>query len=176
MTGNEQARRLPMTVTFLEMAAKPVALPPPMPRGKIAFLRSEHPTVHFYRYLYDAVGSKYFWVDRKKLSDEKLTDIIHAANNQLYVLYTEGTPAGMAELEFRADGTANISYFGLTPEATGKRLGYFFLYQACASAWAQPISKLLVNTCTLDHPRALPLYQRLGFTPYAREERFVELI
>jgi hypothetical protein len=43
------------------------------------------------------------------------------------------------------------------------------------SAWAQPISKLLVNTCTLDHPRALPLYQRLGFTPYSREERFVEL-
>jgi hypothetical protein len=27
----------------------------------------------------------------------------------------------------------------------------------------------------LDHPRALPLYQRLGFTPYSREERFVEL-
>lgn len=46
----------------------------------------------------------------------------------------------MAELDFRADGVANIAYFGLTPEATGKRLGYFFLYQkACASAWAQPI-------------------------------------
>jgi len=60
MPGNEHPRRLPMTVTFLEMAAKPVALPPPLPRGKIAFLRSEHPTVHFYRYLYDAVGSKYF--------------------------------------------------------------------------------------------------------------------
>ena len=27
----------------------------------------------------------------------------------------------------------------------------------------------------LDHPRALPLYQRIGFTAYAREERFVEL-
>ena len=62
-----------------------------------------------------------------------------------------------------------------TPEATGKRLGYFFLYQACVSAWAQPITRLLVNTCTLDHPRALPLYQRMGFTPYSREERFVEL-
>ena len=81
----------------------------------------------------------------------------------------------MAELDFRADGTANIAYFGLMPEAIGKRLGYFFLYQACISAWVQPISKLLVNTCTLDHPRALPLYQRMGFSPYSREERFVEL-
>jgi hypothetical protein len=43
------------------------------------------------------------------------------------------------------------------------------------NAWAQPISRLTINTCTLDHPRALPLYQRLGFTAYAREERFVEL-
>ena len=175
MAAVESTRRIPMTVTFLEMTAKPAALPPPMPRGKIAYIKSERPPIHFYRYLYDAVGAKYFWVDRKKISDDQLAEIIHAPGNHLYVLYTEGSPAGMAELDFRADGTANIAYFGLTPEATGKRLGYFFLYQTCASAWVQPISKLLVNTCTLDHPRALPLYQRMGFKPYAREERFVEL-
>ena len=56
-----------------------------------------------------------------------------------------------------------------------KRLGYFFLYQAVMNAWSRPISKLLVNTCTLDHPRALPLYQRLGFVPYSREDRYIEL-
>ena len=127
-----------MTVTFLEMTAKPAALPPPLPRGKIAYLKSEQPPVHFYRYLYDTVGGKYFWVDRKKISDDKLTEIIHAPSNQLFVLYTEGSPAGMAELDFRADGTANIAYFGLMPEATGKRLGYFFLYQTCMSAWPSP--------------------------------------
>src|SRR5689334_24662117 len=38
------------------------------------------------------------------------------------------------------------SYFGLMPEAIGKRLGYYFLYQAIANAWAHPITKLLVNT------------------------------
>ncbi len=47
----------------------------------------------------------------------------------------------------------------------GKQLGYFFLYHACVNAWARPISRLLVNTCTLDHPRALPLYQRLASFP-----------
>ncbi len=114
-----------MTVTFLEMTARPSALPPPFPRGKIAFLGSEHPPVHFYRYLYDTVGGKYFWVDRKKISDEKLAEIIQAPNNHLYILYTEGTPGGMAELELRGDGTANISYFGLTPEATGTAAGLF---------------------------------------------------
>ena len=64
MSASGDPRRISMTVTFLEMTAKPAALPPPLPRGKIAFLRSEHPPVHFYRYLYDTVGGKYFWVDR----------------------------------------------------------------------------------------------------------------
>jgi hypothetical protein len=27
-----------------------------------------------------------------------------------------------------------------------------------------------VQTCTLDHPRALPLYQQMGFIPFAQEE------
>jgi hypothetical protein len=168
-------RRIPMTVTFLEMTARPAALPPPLPRGKIAFLRAESPPPHFYRYLYDTIGEKYFWVDRRKLSPEKLSEIIHGDNTQIYVLYADGNPAGMAELDLRANGDCNIAYFGLMPEAIGKRLGFYFLYQTCMSAWAQPIARLLINTCTLDHPRALPLYQRLGFTPYSREERFVEL-
>ena len=168
-------RRIPMTVTFLEMTAKPFALPPPQPRGKTAFLRVENPPNHFYRYLYDTIGEKYFWVDRRKLSPEQLAAIICSPNTLLYVLYTDGSPAGLAEIELRTNGTANIAYFGLMPEAIGRRLGYFFLYHSCVSAWSHPISKLLVNTCTLDHPRALPLYQRMGFTPYSREERFVEL-
>jgi hypothetical protein len=30
---------------------------------------------------------------------------------------------------------------------------------------------MTVNTCTLDHPRALPAYQSWGFHPVRREER-----
>jgi GNAT superfamily N-acetyltransferase len=166
--------RIPMTVTFLEMKAKPSALPPPSPRGRHAILRAENPPPHFYRYLYDTIGEKYFWVDRRKLTFDKLAEIIHAPTNFLYVLYAEGNPAGMSEIELKPDGTANIAYFGLMPEAHGKRLSFFFLYHTCMNAWA--VSRLTVNTCTLDSPRALPLYQRMGFVPYSREERFVELL
>jgi hypothetical protein len=169
------ARRIPMTVTFLEMNARPTALPPPQPKGKIALLKSEKPPAHFYRYLYDTIGKDYYWVDRKKLTPEGLEAVIQDPLNQMFVLYTEGNPAGLAELDLRKTGAANISYFGLMPEAIGKRLGYFFFYHTCMNAWAMPISRLTINTCTLDHPRALPLYQRLGFTAYAREERFIEL-
>ena len=115
-------------------------------------------------------------MDRRKLTEEALTTLIQDPKNTLYVLYAEGSPAGMAELDFRKDGAANISYFGLMPEVIGRGLGFYLLYHSCMNAWAQPISRLTVNTCTLDHPRALPLYQRMGFVPYAREERYVELL
>ena len=81
----------------------------------------------------------------------------------------------MAELDFRVEGLGQLAYFGLIPEYIGRRLGYFFLYHATMIAWSRPISKFLVNTCTLDHPRALPLYQRMGFVPYARENRYIEM-
>ncbi len=175
MRASSAKRRIPMTVTFLEMNAKPNVLPPPQPRGKVALLRCEKPPNHFYRYLYDTIGNDYFWVDRKKLAPEALTEVIHDPLNHLFILYTDGYPAGMAELDLRKAGYCNISYFGLMPEAIGKRLGFFFLYHTCVNAWLQPIQRLTVNTCTLDHPRALALYQRMGFSAYDRQERFVEL-
>jgi GNAT superfamily N-acetyltransferase len=176
MTGVRPPRRIPTVVTFLEMKARPSALPPPQPKGKIALLRALHPPVHFYRYLYDEIGRAYHWVDRKKLSDEQLAALLAEDRLEIFVLYVDGCPAGMAELEFRDATTANLAYFGLIPEYVGRRLGYFFLYHSALNAWAKPISRFLVNTCTLDHPRALPLYQRLGFTPYNREDRVIELL
>jgi GNAT superfamily N-acetyltransferase len=168
-------KRVPMTVTFLEMRGRPAALPPPPPKGKVAILRAEMPPVHFYRYLYDLIGGPYLWVDRRKLDDAALADIIHDPMVELYVLYVGGCPAGMAEVDFRKTGVGQISYFGLMPDFIGKHFGYFFLYHTVANAWAHGITTLLVNTCTLDHPRALTLYQRMGFAPYSREDRFIEL-
>jgi len=168
-------KRIPMTVTFLEMHGRPTAFPPPQPKSKVAILRAETPPVHFYRYLYDTIGEPYWWVDRRKLSDAALAEIIHHPKVELYVLYADGCPAGMAELEFRNPEAAQLAYFGLMPEFVGRKLGYYFVYHAVSIAWSRPISSLLINTCTLDHPRALPLYQRVGFVPYSREDRYIEL-
>lgn len=176
MAGSKSTKFLPMTVTFLEMRSKPPALPPPQPKGKVAILKAESPPVHFYRYLYDTIGRDYHWVDRKRLDDASLATLLETPQIELYVLYANGCPAGMAELDFRDANTGLLAYFGLMPEFIGKRLGYFFLYHTVANAWAHPITTLLVNTCTLDHPRALPLYQRMGFVPYSREDRSVELL
>jgi GNAT superfamily N-acetyltransferase len=176
MAGTKSKRFLPMTVTFLDMKSKPAVLPPPLPVGKVAMLRSEKPPIHFYRYLYDTIGKDYYWVDRRRMDDVTLASIIQHPLVELFVLYVDGCPGGMAELDFRDAGTGLLAYFGLMPEYIGRRLGHFFLYHTVMNAWAHPITTLLVNTCTLDHPRALPLYQRMGFAPYSREDRSVELL
>ncbi|MEL7173881.1 MAG: N-acetyltransferase, partial [Pseudomonadota bacterium] len=33
------------------------------------------------------------------------------------------------------------------------------------------VERMTVNTCTLDHPRALGTYQKAGFVPIRRETR-----
>jgi hypothetical protein len=42
-------------------------------------------------------------------------------------------------------------------------------------AFAHGVSEVTINTCTLDHPAALPMYQRFGFQPVRRETRQVEV-
>jgi hypothetical protein len=38
-----------------------------------------------------------------------------------------------------------------------------FLRHAIATAWREGCAALTVNTCTADHPRALPNYLKAGF-------------
>ena len=162
------------TVTYLEMRSPPRRPATPAPLGKLAILRSEQPTVSFYRYLYNTIGEPWNWSDRRRLDDDALRAIIHDPKVEIYVLYAAGVPAGYVEIDLRRDREAEIAYFGLAPEYIGRGLGVFLLDWAIAAAWTHQPKRVWVHTCTLDHPRALPLYQRAGFVPYQRRTEKVE--
>lgn len=163
-------------VTFLEMKARPAQLHVPAPANlKLLLLRAEKPPVHFYRYLYDNVGRGLYWIDRKKMSDADLAAAIHDENTHVYVLYVTGVPAGYFELAQRTDDEVEIAYFGLIADFHGHGLGKWLLAEAIASAWDMGAEKVTVETCTLDGPHALPLYQRMGFAPFARKDKTMEL-
>jgi GNAT superfamily N-acetyltransferase len=172
-TRDKRPRQMSATVTYLGMEAKPKGPLPPAPLLKMAIFKCENPPVHFYRYLYDTIGERYFWVDRRQWSDDKLKAHLALETTVLYALYLGGVPAGMAELDFREPNIAQIAYFGLLPEFTGRRIGPWFLHQIIETCWSAPVTRVLVNTCTLDHKKALVTYQRAGFTAYARSERVV---
>ena len=161
------------TVTYLAMESRPGGHPPPSPLLRTAILHAENPATHFYRYLYDTIGAPYLWVERRFWSDEKLAAHLAQEHFALYVLYIGGVPAGMAELDSPEENVGQIAYFGLMPEFVGRRIGPWFLHQAIELAWSGPIEKLLVNTCTLDHRKALVTYQRAGFEPYGRGEKTI---
>jgi GNAT superfamily N-acetyltransferase len=171
MTG----RVVETTVTYLAMQARPAQFPPMPSAPRLALMKAEKIPLHFYRYLYSAVGGSWLWVERLALTDEELSKKIHAAGIDVFVLYANGSPAGYYELDRRDPLSTRLVYFGLMPEWTGMRIGPWFLGSAVAEAFSRRTREIRVNTCTLDHPAALPLYQRLGFTPVRRENRRIRV-
>ncbi|MBV1885684.1 MAG: GNAT family N-acetyltransferase [Parvibaculaceae bacterium] len=159
------------TVTHLEMRTPPSLHCPP-PSGRIALMRANKPTLHFYRYIHDTIGRDYMWVNRRNLSDEALTNIIQDENVEIYIFYKDGVPAGFFELDFRKlpKAEAEFAFLGVMPDFIGQNLGRYLLVEGINRAWQQKIDRLIIQTCTFDHPRALGLYQRHGFTPYAQQE------
>ncbi len=153
-----------MLVTFLRQEQRPAPLPVELPEHS-SIARVQSLTVEFYRYLYDTVGASYCWWLRRAMPQAQLAALIASPGVSIHVLYEGNAPAGFFELDARTGHTVNLSYFGLLPHAIGGGLGTMLLRAAMAAAWAHNPRALTVNTCTADHPRALPNYLRAGFVP-----------
>ena len=173
MSSSAPGHFLPCTITYLEMMRPPQLTPLRQPGVRTALLRAENPTVAFYRFLYNAVGRNWVWTDRKRMSDQQLREIIQHERVEIYVLYATGCPAGYAELDRRKEDVIHLSYFGLLPEYIGMGLGAYFLNWVVRYCWEQSPKRVWVNTNNFDHPRALPLYQRMGFVPYSRRPVYI---
>ena len=128
----------------------------------------QSPTVAFYRYLYDTVGADYVWWLRRTMPDDELAMLLRDPRVSIHVLYSGGQPAGFFELDGRGWPDVNLSYFGLMPHAIGAGVGFPFLRSAVDAAWRLGPRGMTVNTCTADHPRALPTYLRAGSAPSAK--------
>lgn len=171
----EEAGPLTARVTHLEMRHPP-ARRVPMPMGqRLALMQVAEMPPAFYRYLYEQVGRPHHWSMRRHCDDAALRAVLHTPATEICVLYAAGAPAGFFELDLsRAPEEVEIVYFGLTPDFQGRRLGAFFISEAVAAAWAHAPRRVLLQTNTLDSPRALRLYQKAGFAPYAWSQETVE--
>ena len=158
----ERATAVAVDVTFLRMDRRPAEAGPVLPPDA-RLERAAHCSTGFYRYLYDSVGHDYVWWLRRTLTDNELGYILRDPAVSVHVLYREGEPAGFYELDRRNRPLVNLSYFGLLPHAIGAGVGRALLRQAIEDGWARGTRALTVNTCTADHPRALPNYLAAGF-------------
>src|SRR5690606_36325814 len=83
----------PVVIAYLEMRAPPSEPAPAAPDGA-ALIRAEPCTVAYYRYLYDAVGRRWLWTDRKTLSDAQLATILDDPDVEVWTALFRGVPAG----------------------------------------------------------------------------------
>lgn len=161
------------TITYLEMAERPTSPWPTVPIGVPAtLLHADDPPVWYFLSLYDAVGKDYVWDDMHDEDEATLRAMLHDENVTLYTLLGHGWPQGFFLLDWREAGICDLAYFGLVPEVVGRGLGQFLLQTAIHTGWERTgVEKMTVNTCTLDHPRALATYQKNGFVPVRQVEK-----
>lgn len=136
------------------------------PDIKVAIEHVAAPTAALYRELYDRVGRPWLWYERRLLSDAALQALLEQPGHELHVARHDGELVGYFEL-----GGDELVFFGLTLDYIGRRIGPWLLDRAVERAFARGVERLLLNTNTLDHPRALATYRKAGFQPVRSEAR-----
>ena len=161
------------TVTHLQMTARPVTPIPHVPTGpSLALIVASNPPVEYFLYLYSAVGAAYEWTDWLERTRQQQEAFVGDPKVELFTLMVDGWPGGFFVLDTRQADTCDLAFFGLVPQAMGRGLGAWFLASAIHMGWDRAgVQRMTVDTNTLDHPRALALYQRMGFTPVRREDK-----
>lgn len=155
-------------VTYLQMTERPK--PRPLPASPLRMKAWPHVTPAEYRLLFERVGGRWLWFSRLSMDDATLKMNIcelHAVTDPA------GVEVGMVELDFSGPGECLIRFLGLVPELAGRGHGAWLMAQTLSLAWRKGVARVHVNTCSLDHPAALPSYVKAGFHAYKRAfERF----
>ena len=140
------------------------------PSSNILVLAANNPPGRYFLSLYEAVGAEYEWTDKFSCPTKEVNDFLLDPNVKLFTFLKNGWTAGFFVLDKRKPNICDLAYFGLVPEAIGHGYGEYLLKFAIKESWAaKDINLLTVNTNTLDHPNALPLYKKMGFKVIANE-------
>ncbi|MGO4525470.1 GNAT family N-acetyltransferase [Microvirga sp. 2MCAF35] len=153
-------------VTYLEMRKRPtLALFRKPETWSLQRIDSDH---RRYRALFRTIGEPWLWFSRAMMPDAELAAILDDPEVAAYALHDGTADVGLLELDFRHEGEVELAFLGLVPGFMGQGAGRFLMNEAVERAFARPVERFFVHTCTLDSPGALPFYIRSGFTPYRR--------
>ena len=122
----------------------------------------------YYMSLYRAVGDAFNWTDRLKMDKSELVEIINKEETHIFKLIVENREVGYSEL-FITENYVEIQYFGLFTPEIGKGYGSVFFDLILKKAWSFNKNKVQLNTCDLDHPKALKMYFCKGFEKTRQE-------
>jgi GNAT superfamily N-acetyltransferase len=164
-----------VTIYYLEMLDQGHLRASTRSHPEALIQRAEIPNPEFNRFLYSAVGGEWHWHERLSWDYARWMQWLDRPEQETWVAYVRGTPAGYVELEHQANANVEIAYFGLLPHFIGQGLGGQLLSFGIQRAWDMGARRVWVHTCSLDHPSALRNYQARGLRLYKEEEKWVLL-
>jgi len=160
--------KIAAVVTSLQMFERP-APRPEYPRDDWRLRRIERPTAAWYRTIFRRIGEPYLWFSRLRLAEPALQQLLDDDRIEIYTLDEDGEERGLLELDFRESPDCELAFLGLDDTLVGGGAGRWLMNRALDIAWSRPIRRFWVHTCTLDHPKAIPFYERSGFVAYRRQ-------
>ncbi|MFY3152466.1 GNAT family N-acetyltransferase [Achromobacter xylosoxidans] len=140
--------------------------PAPLPDG-FTLVAAANMDLNAYRALFRQVGADWLWFSRLLMADDELAATLAHADVDIHIVRSLQDDVGMLELDFREPGQCELTFLGLKAAYIGQGLGRALMSKAVELAWARPITRMWVHTCTYDHPSALHFYMKAGFKPYA---------
>ncbi len=168
--SGEKTERAVVTVVFLRMTRPPARPAAVLPPG--VTITRERLDVAAYRALYNEIGAPWLWWLRRMMPDDMLARHLSSPTVAVHLLRVKGEVAGFFETDAGHWPFVNLNYFGLRDAYIGRGLGSVLLDAAVNSVFkgAVGLAGMTVNTCTADHPRALPNYLAAGFREYRRTQ------
>jgi GNAT superfamily N-acetyltransferase len=159
--------KLANAVVYLEIT-NPSACnaPRPTPQG-VRLERLTGKDAARFRALFCAIGERWLWAVHLPKSAEQISALLDDAKGEVFAAVSREADVGLVQLEYDAQGNAEIVYFGLVESAVGKGIGRWLAEQVIARAFAKPVRRLWLHTCNFDHPKALRFYQAAGFRIFA---------
>lgn len=156
--------KIATVVTYLGMQWRPPPHPEPSEQAGLRLERLGAEAIERYLAIYRLLGERWMWFSRLVLPRAELAAILADPGTQAFAVVAEGRDIGLLELDARAAEETELAFLGLAEDTLGRGLGRALMDRALDMAWARPIRRFWVHSCTFDHPSAVAFYRRSGFS------------
>lgn len=155
-----------VTIKYLEMNSPAELRAKRSTQPDVTVTRVPKPDPELNAFYYKMVGANYYWIDRLSWPLARWQEYLEQPGIDTYVLEVGGKGAGYFELQRHGNGDIEIKYFGLIGDFIGMGLGAHMLTAATEAAWSAGAKRVILDTCSLDHPKAFGHYVARGFKQY----------
>src|SRR5918994_1801488 len=94
----------------------------------------------------------WLWFSRLVMPESETEAILTDPAVEALALRDGDRDVGLLELDFRQSGECELAFLGVVPAMIGQGAGRFLMNAAVTRAFARPVRRFWVHTCTLDHP------------------------